>query len=111
MTVEMRELPEDQADSWKEKIDNYESVTTKLAKDIEKAETAVFNTGIKCYLFKSYIDIDEMSAKEVTQQALQIQEKSQQSTSRAKQALNETIEVYKFILLKMVYETSLRSVQ
>ena len=52
-----------------------------------------------------------MSAKEVTQQALQIQEKSQQSTSRAKQALNETIEVYKFILLKMVYETSLRSVQ
>ena len=47
MNVEMRELPEDQADSWKEKIDNYESVTSKLAKDIEKAETAVFNTGFQ----------------------------------------------------------------
>lgn len=43
----------------------------------------------------SYIDIDEMTALDMTRQALQVQDKTQESTSRAKKALEETIQVAK----------------
>jgi hypothetical protein len=37
-------------------------------------------------------DIDNMTTKEITQHALMVQDKTQESTQRAKKALDETIQ-------------------
>ena len=44
------------------------------------------------------LDIDEMQTQEITKHALMIQDKTQASTGRAKQALEETIQVPKVYL-------------
>jgi SNARE protein len=94
INVEIRGLPNTLSHPWEAKAKGYEEQISKLAQDIEWAETT--NTaadGSKVAPAKK--NIDEMTTGEVTKHALKVQDKTQESTQRAKKALEETIEVIK----------------
>ncbi|KAI9209834.1 uncharacterized protein BJ171DRAFT_557508 [Polychytrium aggregatum] len=84
--VEIRQLPAEQAEEWKTKAGSYDTLMSKLAQDIEWAETSAAKDDKK----KA---VDDMTTKEITQQAMALQEKTHQSATNALRRVEETIQV------------------
>lgn len=93
--VEIRGLGVALKADWEIKAKGYDEKISKLAQDIEWAETT--NTGKeevkKKSIWKLILAVDDMSTGEITKHALKVQDKTQESTARAKKALDETIQV------------------
>ena len=84
-------MPKTESPPWEAKAKEYEEKIAKLTQDVEWAEsTNTSATGGKVAPKKN---IDEMTTIEITKQALKVQDKTQESTQRAKRVLDETIEV------------------
>ncbi|KAI9091827.1 hypothetical protein DFS34DRAFT_653284 [Phlyctochytrium arcticum] len=88
--VEIRELPPGSgvAAEWENKQKTYLNRINKLQQDIEWAETSAERDDMK-----RKANVEEMTAKEITQTAIVIQEQTQQSTTRAKRMVEETMEM------------------
>ena len=111
--IEIRDLPAESAAKWNERAADYTSRMTKLQQEIEWAEKSADQDNIvkpKSELWKgarvgprhswykllkhpSLLAIEHMTAKEVTTQALQVQEESLAATSRTKAVVEQTIQV------------------
>ncbi|KAI8814005.1 hypothetical protein BJ742DRAFT_672393, partial [Cladochytrium replicatum] len=86
--VEMRELPPGPAAAeWEIKAKAYDATISKLLQDVEWAETSVERDDAKKR------PVEEMATKEITTQALQLQEKTQEKTSRIRGIVEETIQI------------------
>ena len=88
--VEIRDLSNpEQIQEWEAKARGFDDKISKLLQDVEWAEksTAVDNDGRK------KVAVNEMTTSEITKMGLQIQEKTQESTTRTKKLLQETIEI------------------
>jgi SNARE protein len=89
--VELRSLEAIEGAKWKAKTEVYDSRLSKMAQDIEWAETsAEADAGPG---FAQETAAKDMSAKQMTSLALQTQDKSMATTSKIKNVLSETIEV------------------
>ncbi|KAJ3257256.1 hypothetical protein HK103_004810 [Boothiomyces macroporosus] len=86
--VEIRSLPPGPAAEWDIKAKQHEERIAKLSQDVEWAETT--NQGKEEIKKKN---VDEMTTVEITKHALMVQDKTQESTARAKKALDETIQI------------------
>ncbi|KAJ3033440.1 hypothetical protein HDV00_006347 [Rhizophlyctis rosea] len=84
---EIEDLPSDDGAKWSLKATDYEKQIAKLTQDVGWAETSAERDDIKRKA------VDDMSAKEMTSAAIQIQEQTQQSAFRARQLVEETIEM------------------
>ncbi|KAJ3329819.1 hypothetical protein HDU76_007087 [Blyttiomyces sp. JEL0837] len=87
LLVEIRDLPEDKVQEWEAKVKQYETTIGKLLQDVEWAETSAKGEEVKKK------QVDDMTAKEITTQAIQIQQQTQESTTRAKRIVEQTIEI------------------
>ncbi|KAJ3191486.1 hypothetical protein HK101_007668 [Irineochytrium annulatum] len=85
--VEIRDLPAEKAPDWETKAKDYETTIGKLLQDVDWAETTAKGDEVKRK------PVEELTAKETTQMAMQVQEQTLQSTSRAKQIVEETIQI------------------
>lgn len=95
--VEIRGLAAVDASPWESKSKEYEEKISKFLQDIEWAEnsqTASAAQGSGAGNGGGKKTIDEMTTGDITKHALRVQDKTQESTQRAKKALDETIEVY-----------------
>ena len=91
INVEIRGLNPADTPPWEAKAREFEDRINKLSQDVEWAETATQNTkGGEA----PKRNIDDMTTQEITKHALKVQDKTQESTARAKKALEETIEVF-----------------
>ncbi|KAI8907333.1 hypothetical protein EDD86DRAFT_255692 [Gorgonomyces haynaldii] len=86
--AEIRGLQGSEKTEWEKKAKGYEERLGKLSQDVEWAETT--NQDKEQTKKKT---IDEMTAIDMTRQALQTQEQTQQATGRAKKALEETLQI------------------
>ncbi|KAI8996691.1 hypothetical protein BC832DRAFT_292109 [Gaertneriomyces semiglobifer] len=84
---EMRDLPAGAKPEWDQKAKAYDARIAKLTQDVEWAETSASRDDLKKK------QVDDMTTKEITGTALQIQEQTQQSTARAKRMVEETLEM------------------
>ncbi|KAJ3185366.1 hypothetical protein HDU85_001416 [Gaertneriomyces sp. JEL0708] len=84
---EMRDLPAGTKPEWDQKAKAYDARIAKLTQDVEWAETSASRDDLKKK------QVDDMTTKEITGTALQIQEQTQQSTARAKRMVEETLEM------------------
>ncbi|KAJ3049744.1 hypothetical protein HK097_009302 [Rhizophlyctis rosea] len=84
---ELEDLSPDEVPKWSLKAGEYEKQIAKLNQDVNWAETSAERDDIKRKV------VDDMSAKEMTTAAIQIQEQTQQSAFRARQLVEETIEM------------------
>ncbi|KAJ3091892.1 hypothetical protein HK102_012814 [Quaeritorhiza haematococci] len=88
--MEIRDLNDDEKEQqWSKKAREYEDRIAKLLNDVQWAETSAEVDAQK----QPVQNIDNMTAKQMTTQALAVQEKTQESVMRAKQVLEETIEI------------------
>ncbi|KND01943.1 uncharacterized protein SPPG_02450 [Spizellomyces punctatus DAOM BR117] len=87
LLVEIRELPPPTT-TWDQKAKAYEQKIAQLTQDVQWAETTAQTDDLK-----QKKTIDDMSNKEITQTAIQIQEQTQQSTARTKRIVEETLEM------------------
>lgn len=85
--VEIRDLPEKKVEEWEKKAKEFESVISKIAQDINWAETTAERDDVKKK------NVDDMNTQEVQQQAMQLQEKTQESAANARMRLEETINI------------------
>ncbi|KAJ3397485.1 hypothetical protein HDU92_007148 [Lobulomyces angularis] len=93
IVVETRGLnDEEKVIEWKNRVEVYEGVLGKLIQDCEWAETSVDKEAIAAKKLNE-TNIDNLNAKQIAQQALQTQEKTQNTTANIKQRLEETIEI------------------
>ncbi|KAI8618899.1 hypothetical protein BC830DRAFT_1106530 [Chytriomyces sp. MP71] len=88
IVVEIRELPKDIAPEWEAKAKQYEAEIAKLFQDVEWAETTAKSDGEP-----KKRTTDEMTAKEITQQAMVVQDQTNAATNRAKVMVQQTIEI------------------
>ncbi|RKO98052.1 hypothetical protein CXG81DRAFT_9023, partial [Caulochytrium protostelioides] len=100
IVVEVRELPPDKAMGWSERAREYETTILKYMKDVEWAESTANETAKAGTAGALGVpggpgsrNVEEMTAKDMTQQALQIQDKTQESALRAKRMVEETIQI------------------
>lgn len=110
INVEIRGMPNAQSHPWEVKAKEYEERISKFIQDVEWAETT--NTaadGTKIAPTKK--NIDEMTTGEITKHALKVQDKTQESTQRAKKALEETIEVNLGIIFSRLGCPSIRKLR
>ncbi|KAJ1332606.1 hypothetical protein BSLG_008235 [Batrachochytrium salamandrivorans] len=92
IVVEVRELTGSTQVEWDGKAKQFDERLGKLAQDIEWAETARQD------------DIDDMTAVEMTKQALTLQDKTQESTARTQRILDETIQVGVTVQTELKYQ-------
>ncbi|KAJ3014430.1 hypothetical protein HKX48_005140 [Thoreauomyces humboldtii] len=88
IVVETRELSGAKQGEWENRARSYETRIAKLVQDVEWAETSAERdegAGKR--------KTEELTTKEITGQAMQIQEQTQQSTTRAKRMVEETLEM------------------
>ncbi|KAI8828627.1 hypothetical protein HDU77_002735 [Chytriomyces hyalinus] len=88
IVVEIRELPKEQVAEWEAKAKQYEAEIGRLLQDVEWAETTA-KTGAE----PVKRTVDDMTAKEIAQQAMQIQDQTNAATDRTKQIVAQTIEI------------------
>ncbi|TPX35679.1 hypothetical protein SmJEL517_g01906 [Synchytrium microbalum] len=86
--IEIRDLPAESAAKWNERATEYGTKMTKLQQDIDWAEKATDSESIP-----KPKNVDQMTAKEVTTQALATQEESLAATSRTKAIVEQTIQM------------------
>ncbi|KAI9332525.1 hypothetical protein BDR26DRAFT_869235 [Obelidium mucronatum] len=91
IVVEIRDLPKDQVADWEAKAKQYETEIGQLLQDVDWAETTGKNGGGGDEQKKR--TPDEMTAKELTQQAMVVQEQTHEATSRTKRIVEQTIEI------------------
>ncbi|KAJ1512923.1 hypothetical protein HMI55_006050, partial [Coelomomyces lativittatus] len=91
ITVETRELVPDKRAPWNEKAKGFDATIAKLQQDINWVVTSTERDPSGAH--KQVKGIDEMTAKEMTHAAMDIQGQSLQSTARAKQAIQATIQM------------------
>nr|KAJ3420014.1 hypothetical protein HK105_006217 [Polyrhizophydium stewartii] len=91
IVVEVRGLSGSTQTEWEAKARGYDERLGKLAQDIEWAETT--NTAAGGGEPQRKKNMDEMTAIEMTKQALMIQDKTQESTARTQKVLDETINI------------------
>ncbi|KAJ3139125.1 hypothetical protein HK100_011823 [Physocladia obscura] len=85
--VEIRELPKDQTGDWDAKAKQYETEIGQLLQDVEWAETTAKSNdpgGVK------KPTIDEMTTKEVTKQAMMVQNETKGATERILRNIDQT---------------------
>ncbi|KAJ1548390.1 hypothetical protein HK096_002011, partial [Nowakowskiella sp. JEL0078] len=92
MQVEIRELissngPNSTSAEWEKKAKDAEAQIQKLWQDVEWAETSSERPEV------NKKTIEQMTAKEVTGQALQLQEQVQERTGRVKQIVANTLDM------------------
>ncbi|KAJ3214939.1 hypothetical protein HDU67_001027 [Dinochytrium kinnereticum] len=87
LLVEIRDLPDEKKPDWDVKVKGYDAKIAKLLQDVEWSETTAKGDDVKKK------PTEEMTAKEMTQTAIQVQEQTMESTSRAKQIVGETIQI------------------
>ncbi|KAI9190368.1 hypothetical protein H9P43_001802 [Blastocladiella emersonii ATCC 22665] len=90
INVELRELPPDKRTIWVEKAKAYDGQLNKLQQDLNWAVTSAERDGQAGRVVKG---VDEMTAKEMTQAALETQAQSLQSTARTKAVIATTIQM------------------
>ncbi|KAI8846609.1 hypothetical protein BC829DRAFT_445169 [Chytridium lagenaria] len=88
LLVEIRDLSDDKKPDWEAKVKEYDAKIGKLLQDVEWSETTAKGDDTK-----KKPAAEDMTAKEITQTAIQVQEQTMQSTNRAKQLIGETIEI------------------
>ncbi|KAJ3111815.1 hypothetical protein HDU96_005327 [Phlyctochytrium bullatum] len=93
--VEMRDLADEKKPDWEARAKQYEARIGKLLQDVDWAETTAKGDAQK----KAP---EEMTAKEMTQAAIQVQEQTLESTARAKHLIAETVEVKNLACLDLV---------
>ncbi|KAI9331663.1 hypothetical protein DFJ73DRAFT_856781 [Zopfochytrium polystomum] len=89
--VEIRDLPEEKVHDWQAKAREYETTIGRLVQDVEWAETSAKGTPGEGAGGKK--EVDEMTPKELTTQALKVQQETQEATSRTKRIVEQTIEI------------------
>ncbi|KAJ3101664.1 hypothetical protein HDU97_001205 [Phlyctochytrium planicorne] len=86
--VEIRDLADEKKPDWEAKAKEYEAKIAKLLQDVEWSETTAKGDDTK-----KKANPEELTAKEMTQAAIQVQEQTLESTSRAKQMVAETLQI------------------
>ncbi|KAJ3026943.1 UNVERIFIED_CONTAM: hypothetical protein HDU68_004790 [Siphonaria sp. JEL0065] len=89
IVVEIRDLPKELAPDWEAKAKGYEAEIGQLLQDVEWAETTAKSGGDE----PKKRTPDEMTAKELTQQAMVVQEQTHEATARTKRIVEQTIEI------------------
>ncbi|KAJ3287388.1 hypothetical protein HK104_008638 [Borealophlyctis nickersoniae] len=84
---EIRDLSPDQALQWDKKAKDYDAQIGKLGQDVDWAETSAERDDIKRK------GVDDMTTKEITQTAIQIQSQTVEAAQRARRVAEETIEM------------------
>lgn len=99
--VEIRGLAAADSYPWESKAKDYEEKINKFLQDVEWAENSNTGSAAQGSSGQSGANpdnrkktIDEMTTGDITKHALRVQDKTQESTQRAKKALDETIEVH-----------------
>ncbi|KAL7749003.1 hypothetical protein RI367_005652 [Sorochytrium milnesiophthora] len=90
INVEMRELPADKRTPYIEKCKVHETTLAKLQQDINWAITSAERDSSQGKTAKG---VDEMTGKELTAAAIEIQNQSLQATGRTKQVIQATIQL------------------
>ncbi|TPX49374.1 hypothetical protein SeMB42_g01821 [Synchytrium endobioticum] len=86
--IEIRDLSADSAAKWNERATEYANRMTKFQQDIEWAEKSADQEN----MIKPKT-IEQMTAREVTTQALQVQEESLAATNRTRAVVEQTIQM------------------
>ncbi|KAJ3399713.1 hypothetical protein HDV05_001568 [Chytridiales sp. JEL 0842] len=92
LLVEIRDLDDELKHDWEQKAKTYETTIAKLCSDVEWAETSVKGGDGESGGQKRK-EVDDMTAKELTVQALQVQDQTLGSTARTKMIVEQTIEI------------------
>ncbi|KAI8929463.1 hypothetical protein BC831DRAFT_443706 [Entophlyctis helioformis] len=92
IVVEVRGLSGSTQSDWDAKARQYDEKLGKLGQDIEWAETTnAASGGVPGLPVKK--NVEDMTAIEMTKQAMVIQDKTQESAARAQKALDETLQI------------------
>ncbi|KAJ3074424.1 hypothetical protein HDU98_011301 [Podochytrium sp. JEL0797] len=90
IVVEIRDLPKDVSPDWEVKAKGYEGEIAQLMHDVEWAETTAKSGAAEEPKKRT---VDEMAPKELTQQAMMVQDQTHEATSRTKRIVEQTLEV------------------
>ncbi|KAJ3299000.1 hypothetical protein HDU79_003326 [Rhizoclosmatium sp. JEL0117] len=89
IVVEIRDLPKEQAPEWEAKAKEYEGQIGQLMQDVEWAETTAKSGGEE----PKKKTVDDMTTKEVTQQAMMVQDQTKAATARVINIVEQTVEI------------------
>ncbi|KAJ3346260.1 hypothetical protein HDU83_003258 [Entophlyctis luteolus] len=84
--VELREIPKDQSAGWEAKARDYETQIAQLTQDVDWAETTA-KTGDTGQKKRT---VDDMTTKEITQQAMVVQDQTKDATERIIRNIQQT---------------------
>lgn len=88
--VEIRDLPDEKVPDWETRAKDYETQIARLLQDVEWSENSARGDAASGSKKKT---VDEMTAKELTTQAIELQQDTKAATSRIIQVVEETQQI------------------